>query len=78
MTGQPDEELSGHRAADRDQRCQHCGRRPDPDTPTAGNGLPWTWSISADHQHRRTVLCDHCVRNNARNIEARLDEEDWW
>jgi hypothetical protein len=57
--------------------CQQCGRRPDPETPTAGNGLPWTWSFSTDDRQRRTVLCQDCTRQNARNIEARLDE-DWW
>jgi hypothetical protein len=46
--------------------CRRCG--------TTGEGeLPPGWSLDGDAR----FLCAACTRENARNIEAKLDEE-WW
>jgi hypothetical protein len=76
-SGEPSSEVPAGQQLPADVCCQQCGRRPDPDAPTAGSGLPWTWSTGTDERRRRTVLCQHCTRQHARSIEARLDE-DWW
>jgi hypothetical protein len=57
-------------------RCAGCERPPRPDEGLGADGIPWTWSIGTD-QGRQTVLCDACIREHARSIEAKLDVE-WW
>ena len=57
-------------------RCTGCGRLPRPDETAGPVGVPWTWSIGTD-DGGQTALCDACIREHARSIEAKLDIE-WW
>ena len=56
--------------------CAACGRSPKVDEPDGAGGVPWTWS-TAQEDGQTSVLCDHCTREHARSIEAKLDA-DWW
>jgi hypothetical protein len=56
--------------------CAGCGRVPGPDEPGGPDGIPWTWSIGTE-EGQRTALCEDCIREHARSIEAKLDVE-WW
>ncbi|GAB3621946.1 hypothetical protein GCM10027418_00280 [Mariniluteicoccus endophyticus] len=50
--------------------CAGCGRRCGSEVP------PWTWTRSVDGE-RISWLCEDCVRDHARDIEAKLPD-DWW
>lgn len=50
--------------------CALCGRQAETED------LPLTWGTSVENG-RKLVYCDRCARENARNIETKLDSP-WW
>lgn len=49
--------------------CALCG--------ASASGPPITWMFENDRRRGDLWYCEHCVRNNVRAVEAKLDQQ-WW
>jgi len=50
--------------------CSLCGQQAE------SQDAPLTWATSVENG-RKLLFCDRCARENARNIEGKLDQVYW-